>query len=360
MKTLTRLLIVAALASLFALPSFAQDAAAANPCESAERTELYTKYYEQKKNTNDQKPAFDTAKQYLDKYESACPDQYSKAVRKFHDAYAAQLGAVNAVADWEKAIAAKDARKAFETGRPLLAKDPNNVAVHLFNALTGYNAVIPKGTNPNDPALTAETVAAANKVIELANAGHEPKDAAGKVNWGAFKTKDEALAWANYWLGTLQYKNDPAGAVKHMVAVAQANTAVKEEPTVYTVLAAALEAERAALAQKYTATCKELTPECEVMLANINQVVDRQIDAFARAVAFEKDAARRTEHLNTLKALYKERHKIEEGLDAKVDTVVAAVKTTPLLVTTPVTTPPPAPTPTPAPGNGQPVAEKKP
>ncbi|HLL74637.1 MAG TPA: hypothetical protein VK421_05185 [Pyrinomonadaceae bacterium] len=355
MKTLTRLLTVAALASLFALPSFAQDeAAAANPCESAERTELYTKYFEQKK-AQDQAPAFETAKQYLAKYETACPDQYTKAVKKFHDAYAAAFGAAKQEQAFTEAVNAKDARKSFETGRQLLAKDPDRVGIYLSTASTGYNAVLPKGPNAGDAALTAETIASAKKAIELLQAGKEPKDNAGKVNWGAFKSRDEALGWAHYWVGSLEKDRNAAEAAKHLIAVAQSNSTLKEEPTVYIYLAEVYEKERQPLADKYTATCKELTPECEVMLANINQVVDRQIDAYARAVSYAKDEARRKAWMDTLKALYKSRNNgAEDGLDAKI----AAVKTTPLLITTPVTTPPPAPTP--APGNGQPVAERKP
>ena len=355
MKTLTRLLSAAALASLFALSSFAQDApAAANPCESAERTDLYTRYYEQKKNTRDQAPAFETAKQYLAKYETACPDQYSQAVRKFHDAYEKALGEVNTQKAWSEAVNAKDARKAFETGRALLAKEPDNVGIYLLNAFTGYNAVLPKGPNANDPALTAETIAAANKVIEMLQAGKEPKDATGKVNWGAFKNRDEAMAWAHYWLGTLQYKTDPAGAVSHMVAVAQSNSSVKEEPTVYTVLAAALEPERLRLTEEYKKFNEE-NDQTRILYANINQNLDRQIDAYARAVAYEKDAATKTKWMDILKELYKARHNSEEGLQAKID----AARTTPVLVTTPITTPPPVPTPTPA-ANGQTTPEKKP
>lgn len=355
MKTLTRLLIVAALASLFALPSFAQDAAPANPCDSGERTDLYTKYFNEKKNTNDQRPAFETAKQYLEKYETACPDQYSKAVRKFHDAYAAASGAAEAQTAWSTAVNAKDARKAFETGRTLLAKEPDNVGIYLLNAFTGYNAVLPKGTAPGDAALTAETVAAANKAVELLQAGKEPKDAAGKVNWGAFKNREDALAWANFWAGALQYKTNPDVTAKHMISVAQSGSTVKDEPTVYTILAVALETERARLAEEYKKFTEE-NDQSRIVLANINQIVDRQIDAYARAVAYSKpDDARRAEWMTILKELYKSRNNgTEDGLQAKIE----AVKTTPLLVTTPVTTPPPAATP--APGNGQPVPEKKP
>ena len=257
------------------------------------------------------------------------------------------------------AVNSKDARKTIEAGRALAAKEPDNSAIYLLTAYTAYNGVVTKGSPVyQDPAVMAETVAAANRAIEMIQAGKEPKDISGKVSWAPFKGREDALAWANFWAGTLQYKTAPEAAVKQLIAVAQSNVAeVKEQPTVYTVIAAALEGERAALAQKYTATCKELTPECEVMLANLNQFVDRQIDAYARAVAFAKaDDPRRAEWMNILKELYKSRNNNSEaGLDAKI----AGIKTTPLLLTTPVTTAPAVP----ANGNGnQPAAtaEKKP
>ena len=358
MKTLTRLLIVAALASLFALPSLAQDAAApANPCESAERTELYTKYYEQKK-AQDQAPAFATAKEYLAKYETACPDQYSKAVRKFHDAYAAATGKATLQKAFYDAVNAKDARKAIDAGKQLLAIEPDNSGIHLLTAFTAYNGLVTKGSPVyNDAGVTSETVAAANRAIEMIQAGKEPKDVAGKTSWAPFKGRDDALAWANFWSGTLQFRNAPDAAVKQLVTVAQSNVAeVKENPTVYTVLAVALETERARLAEEYKKFSEE-NDQTRLLLANINQIVDRQIDAYARAVAYEKDAARKAEWMTTLTELYKSRNEGKtDGLQAKID----AIKTTPLLVTTPITTPPPAPTPaptpTPAPGNGQPAA----
>jgi hypothetical protein len=354
MKTLTRLLTVAALASLFALPSFAQDAAAAaNPCESQERTDLYTKYFNEKK-ASDQAPAFATAKQYLEKYETACPDQYSKAVRKFHDAYQSALGGVKVQTDFYGAVNAKDARKAIEAGKQLLAKEPDNTAIYLLTAYTGYNGVILKGSPVyQDPAVTSETLAAANRAIEMLQAGKEPKDVTGKVSWAPFRDRADALAWANFWAGALQYKTNPEVSAKHMIAVAQSNSTVKEEPTVYTILAVALDTERARLLEEYKKFTEE-NDQSRIVLANINQTLDRQIDAYARAVAFAKpDDPRRAEWMTILKDLYKARNNNSEaGLDAKI----AAAKTTPLLVTTPITTPPP---PTPAP-NGQPTAEKKP
>lgn len=357
MKTLSRLLTVAALASLFALPSFAQDAAAAapNPCESAERTDLYTRYYEQKR-AQDQSPAFTTAKDYLAKYESSCPDQYSKAVRKWHDAYVAASGKANVQKAFYDAVNAKDARKTIDSGKQLLTIEPDNSGIYLLTAYTAYNGVVTKGSPVyQDAGVTSETVAAAHRAIEMIQAGKEPKDISGKTSWAPFKGRDDALAWANFWAGTLQFRNAPDAAVRQLVTVAQSNVAeVKEQPTVYTVLAVALETERARLAEEYKKFTEE-NDQSRLVLANINQIVDRQIDAYARAVAYEKDPARKAEWMNILTELYKSRNEGKtDGLQGKID----AVRTTPLLVTTPITTPPPAATP--APGNGQPVAEKKP
>ena len=354
MKTLTRLLTVAALASLFALPSFAQDAApaaaaAANPCEEAARTEMYTKYYTEKKNTDNQKPAYDTAQQYLAKYET-CNDQYSKAVRKFADAYAALSGTAKNITDFNDAVNADNYAKANASGKLLLAATPNDVRVLTLLAYRGYNLAI------KDAALAPEVIANARRAAELLEAGKTPVDATGAASWKPFSNKDDALGWLNYYLGALQLKANPAEATKHLVKVAQAATTAKDEPTLYSFLAFAYEKEAEPMLAKYKTFTVE-NDESRLLLANINQVVDRMIDAYARAVAFSKTPAQKAEFMARLTELYKSRNNnAETGLTEKI----AAAKTTPLLITTPITTLPPA---TPVTGNGngnQPVAEKKP
>ena len=100
MKTIMRLLSLVALALAFALPALAQDptaspAAAQNPCDSQERTDMYTDYYNSKTkkdakgqpDTAAQQHAFEVGQQFLDKYAGPCPDKYTESVKKFVDAY---------------------------------------------------------------------------------------------------------------------------------------------------------------------------------------------------------------------------------------------------------------------------------
>ena len=96
MKTIMRLLSLVALTAAFALPTLAQNpaaspAAAQNPCESQEHTDMYTDYFTSKTkkdakgqpDTAAQKHAFEVGQQFLDKYATACPDKYTESVKKF-------------------------------------------------------------------------------------------------------------------------------------------------------------------------------------------------------------------------------------------------------------------------------------
>src|SRR5258705_9402976 len=82
---------------------------------------------------------------------------------------------------------------------------------------------------------------------------------------------------------------------------------------------------------------KDETPESKLALANINQVIDRMIDAYARAVALAGSEAQyqagKTEWMEGLTTWYKYRH---NQSDAGLNEMIAGVLTKPL---------PPEPTP---------------
>src|SRR3954468_19289561 len=90
MKNVLRLLFFAALVMVFALPSYAQDAAAAQtpaaagPCGEAEaKAALYGKFRENfNKDANLQKVAYDAGKEYLGKY-GACTDPADLTIIKY-------------------------------------------------------------------------------------------------------------------------------------------------------------------------------------------------------------------------------------------------------------------------------------
>jgi hypothetical protein len=345
MKTLIRLSILTALASLFALSAFGQaPAAPANPCEEAARGELYTKYYNEKK--TDQAAAYKTAKEYLAKYES-CNDQYSNAVKKFADAYA---GATLKV-DFFKAVNSNDIAKVNDLGQQLLSANSNDAIISLGMAVANYKALGAKNPAANRDA----TLAAVSRTISLIEAGNEPKTLDNKVDWAPFGSKDDALSYLNYWVGALNFESNPTEAVTRFVKVAQSPGKSKEDPQLYYNLVLLYEKEREKLAAEY-ATIKEENDQSRLLLANINRIVDQQIDALARAVAYAPaNHPNRAEWMTALTTLYKSRNNDSDaGLQAKID----AIKATPLLVTAPITTPPPAANgTTPQPG---PTAEKKP
>src|SRR5687768_10315448 len=88
MKNALRLLALAALATVFALPAYAQDATAtpaAGPCttEAEAKAALYKRFLDNYKGTPEQqKTASDTGKEYMSKF-GTCPDEPDKKVATF-------------------------------------------------------------------------------------------------------------------------------------------------------------------------------------------------------------------------------------------------------------------------------------
>jgi hypothetical protein len=348
MKTLSRFLMLAALATAFALPAFAQDPAAspATLCDEAAKGDLYTQYYNLKKTNqaNDQAKAYDIGKQYIAKY-GTCTDQYTTALKTWVGKYEAALGSVNRRSDFFKAYNAKDVAKLTSLGNQLLTSDPNDVAVALLTAAGIYDSV-----RAGNTAGAADAVKFANTAIQLLEAGKEPTNLDGKGDWLSFGNKDEAEAYLNYTIGSLEaMPNVPTTnhdeAVKQLVKVAQSTSKYKEQPGLYIQLANLYQSEVAPMYQKYQ-TYKEVTPESQLLLANINQVVDRMIDVYARAVAYETDATKKAGYMKDLTELYKSRH---DNSEAGLTEYVAGIKSQPLLMTQPITS---LPTTTPATGSG--------
>jgi hypothetical protein len=117
------------------------------------------------------------------------------------------------------------------------------------------------------------------------------------------------MAYLNFTIGTLTLENDPANALKNLIKAAQFETPLKKSPYTYAYIAAAYETgpyAKQSEAYKTIYGGKDETPESKLALANINQIVERMIDGYARAVAlagtdtqFEKQKALWTESLTT-------------------------------------------------------------
>ncbi|HEY9402535.1 MAG TPA: hypothetical protein VIQ24_07560 [Pyrinomonadaceae bacterium] len=363
MRNLIRPLTLAALATFFALPSFAQTtaapaaapAAAANPCEEAARGEMYTRYYELKgkkdaKGQPDpaaQKEAYGIGQEYLTKYAS-CNDTYSKAVQKFVTQYGEAVRKVSGAAELSEALyVKKDYAKAFQVAQPMIAADPENLSLLIQLGYAGYNA---QSLNPPNTTFSPTALGYAKKAIQLLEAGKTPAE------WVLFKSKDEALGYLNFAVGEYMIKSDPAGAIPFYLKSFALESPVKTTAAAYARLAAAYQVgQYDPLQKEFTAKYggKPETEESKFALNNLNQVMDRVIDAYARAVNLAandtnpKVVAERKVWLETLTGFYKFRNNDSvTGLDA----FIASATSKPLPA--PFTPQPYVPAATPAPSTG--------
>jgi len=162
-------------------------------------------------------------------------------------------------------------------GKEILATEPDNLKVLVDLGVNGY-LVAPL----NNPTLTAESLEYAKKALGLLESGKTLED------WAPLQSKDVAVAYLNYTIGALSLEKDPATALKHLIKAAQFETPLKKSPYTYAYIAGAYETGvYAKQSEDYKAkfSGKDETPESKLALANINQLVDRMIDGYARAVA---------------------------------------------------------------------------
>jgi tetratricopeptide (TPR) repeat protein len=287
--------------------------------------------------------AYDAAKKYL----AACPTEegqiptYLKKWVAAYDKEARKLKLADLFVNQKKYA------EALTLAKEVLADEPDNIPAMVYLGYGGYViAVTTKNESGN-----AEAISYAKKAIQAIESGKAPE------SWVPFKSKDDALGYLYYSIGYLSRTN-PSEALTSFIKAAQFDSEIKKNPQTYAFIAASYEAEYAKQSADYEAKYKgkDETPESKLAIANINQLVDRIIDALARAVSVAgTDAASqasKAQWLERLTQLYKFRH---NDSDAGLTDLIAGVLSKPLPpVPTPITTLPDAPattTTTPATGS---------
>ncbi len=348
MKKTIALIAICLAITTAAFPAFAQQPAAspqqpaATPqdpqCTQEAKTAVYNDFRQHIK--GDQGKAHELAKKWLACPEVAGEEQITPYLKNF-------------VAKYEKAnrkdqitdlvYNKKDFPKAFEIGKTILADEPENLKVLVDLAYAGYASATAK-----NEAFTADAINYAKKAMQLIEAGKAPD------KWEPYLGKDDALAYLNNIIGQLTVQKNPSEALPYLLKVAQYESKLKKLPNTYGTIGGAYEAgEYAKLSAAYKACCegKDETPQSKLALENINQVIDRMIDAYARAVALagtapENQAAKK-EWMDSLSTWYKYRH---NQSDAGLNEMIAGILSKPLPpLPTPITTLPtaaPAGTPT--------------
>jgi tetratricopeptide (TPR) repeat protein len=317
MKRTLKILALAAVVAVFAVPALAQT----KECNAEFQSATYSKWYDNR--TKDQAAAYEAAKEYL----AVCTteDQYTAALKKFKAAYEAATADVTNRKQLDEAIQKKNYAEQMRLGKAILATEPDNVTVHLVMGVAGLS----------DPSLLRESAQYATKAIALVESG--------KPVTPLFTSKDQALGFLNYVLAKNTVKTDATAAIPYFVKALRYESDLKKNPLVYNELAAAYgEGPVAKLSEAYQKFVGQPeSPESKLALANLNQAIDRQIDAFARAAAASTNPADKKAVMDVLTGLYKDRNGKEDGLPE----LVASVLSKPIPdVPTPLTSLPTAPT----------------
>ena len=343
MKKTIQLTLICATLALLALSAFANrvpSRPANSPqdqCTPENKIALYTDFLDKYNKAETQDKAYDIARKYL-----ACPaDTDADAAAKAEEAK--RVGFLQKWAAAYEKIRGEDAKKrrkadlsdlvynkkdyakAYDLGRQILADEPDYLQGYIDLGFAGFAAFNAKNTSfANDGALSAK------KAIELIQSGRAPAD------WKQ-ATKDDALAKLNYWVGTLKQDSAAEETIPFWIKAASYDS-FKKDIRLYYNLGLAYEIPARKMLADYNATYngKEPTTESKLALENVNQMLDRTIDALARAVALAGSDAKyaevKTDAMSRLTAFYKARFNNETGMND----LIAAILSKPL---------PPEPTP---------------
>ena len=332
MKRTIILSTVAVMLAVFAVPMLAQT----KECNDENKAAWYDTFLKNYKGEPpQQKIAYDAAKLYL----TSCPADPADKIadfmkNKFVVPYEAMTAGQTVKKQFDDAFKAKNYADEIKLGKQIVATEPDNSTVYIMMGMAGLG----------DESLISDAAQYARKAIELVETGKP---------FAPYDSKDKALAALNYVIAKSLLKTSPAEAIPYLIKAAKYDSDLKKNPQVYAELAGAYgEGPIAKLSEEYKAKYTTESPESKLALANINQLIDRQIDALARAAALTSDAANKKAVMDVLTGLYTDRNRTPAGLNE----MIAGILTKPLPdVPTPLTALPSTPASTPA-ASGSPTS----
>ena len=290
--------------------------AVAQETDDPVKIEIYKRFTENR--LPNPRVAYQAARDYLQKY-TKDKDQYTDYLSKWVAAYERDERKQNLPIF----INEKKYDEAYKIGAKILSDEPDYLRAQIDLGYAGYLAASAKNESHN-----AEALAYATKAIQLIESGKAPSE------WAPFKGKDDTLAYLNYAVGFLNLKTDPNKAIDHLLKAVQYESEIKKTPSTYYFLAAAYESgpykAMSAAYQKEFADKPE-TPASKAALEKLNTLMDRIIDAYARAIASAganpQMAQSRADWQTQMSGYYKFRH---GGSEAGMTEFIAAALQKPL------------------------------
>jgi hypothetical protein len=323
MKKTIGLLSICAIGAMLALSAFANTVRLQldelqDPCSLESKTALYKDFLANYK--GDTAKAYEDAKKYV-----ACPvDASDESETKRIDYLKNWIGKYekeNRKTRFAQLINDKKYAEAIPLGKDIVNDEPENLGILLNIANAGYAAQ----ATGNNSSFNNDAIAEAKKSLQLIESGKAVE------KWTPFESKDDAVGWLNYIIATMTKDKSPAESIPYFIKSASVEGTIKKLPYTYNFLGAAYETgpyakQSADYKAKYEN--KDETPESKLALENINQLVDRMVDAYARAVATSgsdsKYAGIKADALKAATDWYKFRHNNSEtGLNEMIAGVLA-------------------------------------
>ena len=270
MKVLLSRFALAALMALAAASMGAgQFAVVAQETDDPMKIQIYQRFRDNYQRNPD--AAYQAARDYLQKYQKD-KDAYTDYLTKWVAAYERddrkrQLGGF---------INQKNFNEAYKVGAKILAEEPDYLRAQIDLGYAGYLAASNKDESHN-----TEAIGYARKAIQAIDSGKAPSE------WAPFKGKDDTLAYLNYAVGFMTLKTNPDQAIDSLIKAASYESDIRKTASTYYFLAVAYEAgpyKTMSTAYQNTYANKPETPESKAALEKLGVLMDRIIDAYARAI----------------------------------------------------------------------------
>jgi len=253
--------------------------------------------------------AYQAAREYMARY-SKEDDRYTRYLRAWIAAYEEDERVRRLASERDdreqrllQAVTQKKFADAYAQAKQVLADDPNNVKVLIP---LGYSAFI-ASTESRNESFNTDAATYATKAIQLIESGRAPD------TWSPFKNNV---------------------AIVQLIKAAQGDSDRRTAPSTYYYLALAYQnGPYKKLSEDYSKRYgnQAESPEGKAALENVNKVVDKIIDAYARAVALAGNDPQhqnaKTQWMARLTELYKFRH---AGSDVGLNELIARVLSQPL------------------------------
>jgi len=264
--------------------------------------------------------AYQAAKDYMARY-SKEDDQYTRYLKQWMSAFEKDERQDTLL---RSIYGEKNYAAGFGLAKQVLTDDPDDVKALIALGYGGYLAT----TNARNETFNADSVRYAQKAIQLLDSGKTPD------SWEPFKSREDAVASLNYAIGFIDLKPHPEEAIGRFIKVIQIDSDLRKTPSTFYLLAVAYEqGPYKRLSADYTKRFANQaeTPESKAAIETLNKVMDRIIDAYARAVALAannpQQQASKAEWTKRLTDLYKFRH---DGAETGLNEFIAGVLATPV------------------------------